>query len=32
VQSFQEDAGLTADGVVGPETARAINAALAEAG
>lgn len=32
VQAFQENAGLEADGVVGPETARAINAALVEGG
>jgi Putative peptidoglycan binding domain len=32
VQAFQEDAGLDADGVAGPATARAINEALAERG
>lgn len=32
VQGFQGDAGLDADGVVGPETARAINEALAAGG
>lgn len=31
VRAFQEDAGLEADGVVGPETARAVNEALAGA-
>jgi hypothetical protein len=32
VRDFQEDAGLDADGVVGSETARAINEALAAGG
>jgi hypothetical protein len=32
VRSFQEDAGLDADGAVGPQTARAINEALAAGG
>ena len=32
VRSFQEDAGLDADGVVGSETVTAINEALAEGG
>jgi hypothetical protein len=32
VQAFQEDAGLNADGVAGPATARAINAELATGG
>jgi peptidoglycan hydrolase-like protein with peptidoglycan-binding domain len=32
VQAFQEDAGLEADGVAGPETARAINSALTGGG
>lgn len=31
VRAFQEDAGLQADGVVGPETARALNEALTDA-
>lgn len=32
VRAFQADAGLPDDGVVGPETARAVNEALAEGG
>jgi len=32
VRSFQGDAGLDADGAVGPQTARAVNEALAAGG